>query len=155
MAMHIKCESIGYVRGGRIEPTDDHWGEVTARIELDSSRFSKESLAGLESFSHLMVLYHFHQVPESKVEFFSRHPRNNAAWPKVGIFAQRAKDRPNRIGVSICDIIKVENTWVWVKGLDAIDGTPILDLKPFMKGFEPQGEVREPQWAREIMTQYW
>jgi tRNA-Thr(GGU) m(6)t(6)A37 methyltransferase TsaA len=148
-------EPIGFVRGGRREPVDDNWGNVRATIELDAARFGVEALAGLRDFSHLVVVYHFHGADPGKIELAARHPRGNPAWPKVGIFAQRGKSRPNRIGVSACSILGVEGTTVMVEGLDAIDGTPVLDIKPYFRDFEPRGEVREPAWVREIMSAYW
>jgi len=122
---------------------------------MDCDRFSPDAIAGLESFSHLIVVYSFHQVDPGKIEVGSRHPRNNPAWPKIGIFAQRGKNRPNRIGVSTCRILGIEGCNIHVQGLDAINGTPVLDLKPHMSGFEPQGEIREPEWAQELMKDYW
>jgi tRNA (adenine37-N6)-methyltransferase len=71
------------------------------------------------------------------------------------VFAQRAKGRPNRIGVSVCELLSVGQLTVAVRGLDAIDGTPVLDLKPYMQEFAPRGEVRQPQWSRELMAGYW
>ena len=153
--MKIEMEAVGFVRGGRKEAIDDDWGKVRARIEMDPSRFAAESLAGLDAFSHLVVIYHFHLADPAKIELAARHPRGNTAWPKVGIFAQRGKNRPNRIGVSSCAIVGVDGTSVEVEGLDAIDGTPVLDIKPVLSGFLPRGEVREPEWAREIMQAYW
>ena len=85
----------------------------------------------------------------------ARHPRGNLDLPRVGIFAQRGKDRPNRLGLCVCPLLKVEGTTLTVRGLDAIDGTPVVDIKPWMKGFAPRGEVREPEWAAEIMRDYW
>ena len=90
-----------------------------------------------------------------KINTGARHPRGNTAWPKVGIFAQRGKDRPNRIGVTVCKILSVDGLSLRVRGLDAIDGTPVLDIKPVMKGFLPRGEIREPDWARKLMADYW
>lgn len=153
--MTIQLEPIGYVRGGRAEVADDNWGGIKATIELNAARFGAGSLAGLESFSHLVVVYHFHRADPQKIELSARHPRNNPAWPKTGIFAQRGKNRPNLLGVSTCRLLGVEGTRVLVQGLDAVDGTPVLDLKPFMKGFEPRDEVHEPAWAAEIMSRYW
>ena len=97
----------------------------------------------------------FDRVDPADVESGARHPRGNEAWPRVGIFAQRAKDRPNRIGVSVCRLLGVEGLDVRVAGLDAVDGTPVLDLKPVMEEFAPRGEVRQPDWARELMAGYW
>jgi len=151
----IELEPVGWVRGGRADAEDDDWGKVKARIELDTSRFTAEALVGLDAFSHLVVVYHFHLADPARVELAARHPRGNVTWPKVGIFAQRGKDRPNRVGVSTCSILGVEGTTVHVQGLDAIDGTPVLDLKPYFREFEPRNVVREPAWVAELMAQYW
>jgi len=153
--MTIQVEPIGTVRGGRTEVVDDHWGEVKARIEVDATRFDAEALAGLDSFSHVVVVYHFHRADPAKIELAARHPRNNPAWPKIGIFAQRGKNRPNLIGVSTCRVVGVDGNSLLIQGLDAVDGTPVLDLKPYMKGFEPRDSIREPAWAAEIMANYW
>ncbi len=134
---------------------NDDWGDVRAHIEMDNARFTPEAIAGLDSFSHLVVLYHFHKVDPRTIELTARHPRENPTWPKVGIFAQRGKNRPNLLGVSTCQILRIDGLKIHVQGLDAVDGTPVLDLKPYMTGFEPQGEIREPEWAREIMSKYW
>ncbi|MFN5819570.1 MAG: TrmO family methyltransferase, partial [Novosphingobium sp.] len=85
----------------------------------------------------------------------ARHPRGNPDWPKVGVFAQRGRNRPNRLGVSVCRILGVDGTSLLVGGLDAIDGTPVLDIKPVMAEFQPRGEVRQPDWSRELMADYW
>jgi tRNA (Thr-GGU) A37 N-methylase len=69
--------------------------------------------------------------------------------------AQRAKDRPNRIGVSVCRLLRVDGRDVHVAGLDAVEGTPVLDLKPVMAEFVPRGELRQPAWATELMARYW
>jgi tRNA (Thr-GGU) A37 N-methylase len=146
---------IGHVVGGRVEPVDDDWDAVTATIRLDATRFSADALRGLDAFSHLEVLYHFHLVGEDAVHTGARRPRGNPDWPLVGIFAQRGKDRPNRLGVSICRVEGVDGLDVAVRGLDAIDGTPVLDLKPAMREFLPRGELRQPAWATDLMAGYW
>jgi tRNA-Thr(GGU) m(6)t(6)A37 methyltransferase TsaA len=151
----IVMQPIGQVRGGRAEAVDDDWGASRARLELDAARFGPEALAGLADFSHIEVIYYFDQVADDRVETGARRPRGRADWPMAGIFAQRGKNRPNRIGVSVCRLIAVDALAVEVEGLDAIDGTPILDIKPVLSGFLPRGEMREPAWAREIMRSYW
>ncbi|HUR77376.1 MAG TPA: SAM-dependent methyltransferase [Acidimicrobiales bacterium] len=151
----IELHPIGYVRGGRADPIDDDWGDVEASIELDAAQFEADVTAGLSDFSHLDVVYVFHLVKQEKIETAARHPRGRADWPLVGIFAQRAKGRPNRIGVTTCEIVAVDGLSVRVRGLDAIDGTPVLDLKPYMDELAPRTEVREPLWARELMAGYW
>jgi tRNA (adenine37-N6)-methyltransferase len=153
--MSYPIEAIGYVRGGRADPIDDDWGGSLAVIELDASRFDGEALMGLDAFSHAEIVYCFDKVPDDKIETGARHPRGRSDWPKIGIFAQRGKNRPNRLGVTMCDIVKVEGTTLSVRGLDAIDGTPVIDIKPVMSGFQPRGPFREPDWARQIMAEYW
>jgi tRNA-Thr(GGU) m(6)t(6)A37 methyltransferase TsaA len=153
--MKIELTPVAYVKGGRAQATDDDWQDVNATIQLDESKFSSETIEGLDGFSHIVVVYLFHKVDPEKVERRSRPPRNNPAWPKVGIFAQRGRNRPNRIGVSVCKVIAVHGTHIEVRGLDAVDGTPVLDIKPYMSGFDPRGPVREPSWAKEIMAEYW
>ncbi len=151
----IYLRPIGWVRGGRIAPLDDAWDSVTATIALDAAQFGSEALAGLDAFSHIEVLYRFHRVPDDEVIASARHPRGRSDWPKVGIFAQRGKGRPNRLGVGICRLLKVEGLTLTVQSLDAIDGTPVLDIKPVMAEFLPRGDVRQPAWSHEIMREYW
>lgn len=153
--MTFTITPIGHVRGGRHDNLDDDWGDVTAAIELDANRFSADALLGLDAFSHVDVVFLFDRIPEGDIEWTSRHPRGNLAWPKVGIFAQRGAQRPNRLGVTIARIVSVKDHTLIVQGLDAIDGTPVIDIKPVMRGFQPRGEIREPDWAGEIMTDYW
>jgi tRNA-Thr(GGU) m(6)t(6)A37 methyltransferase TsaA len=152
--MDITCSPIATVRGGRVEAVDDDWDAETATIAFDP-RFAPEALAGLDAFSHVEVVYHFHQVDEADVVAGARRPRGRTDWPEVGIFAQRGRVRPNRLGVTICRLLEVSGLEVVVQGLDAIDGTPVLDLKPYLTGFAPRGAVREPAWATEIMADYW
>jgi tRNA-Thr(GGU) m(6)t(6)A37 methyltransferase TsaA len=146
---------IGIIRSPRAELADDYWGGMHARIELDATRFGPEALAGLDEFSHAEVIYLFHRVAEDGVETGSRHPRGNPDWPRVGIFAQRVKSRPNRLGLSRCRIVAVSGTSLTVEGLDAVDGTPVLDIKPWMAEFAPIGPARQPAWSTELMRDYY
>ena len=150
----INLSPIAFVKNIRAEIQDDHWGDVVSVIELDSA-FGEEALFQIESFSHAEIVFYFHRVDENKIETGARHPRNNESWPKVGIFAQRGKNRPNRLGVTTVKILKREGRQLFVQGLDAIDGTPVLDIKPFIKEFLPREEIRQPVWATELMKNYW
>jgi tRNA-Thr(GGU) m(6)t(6)A37 methyltransferase TsaA len=150
----IALDPIGVVVGGRAEPIDDDWGAVEAVIRLEPTRFENDAVAGLEDFSHLCMVFQFHLVEESDVVTGARHPRGNPSWPRVGMFAQRAKMRPNRLGVSNCALLGVDGLDLKVRGLDAIAGTPILDVKPFMREFEPV-ETHQPRWATELMAGYY
>lgn len=151
----IIMQPIGIVRSTRAEPIDDQWDQVEARIELDPKLFGPDATAGLSDFSHVEVVYYFDRVPDCEIQTGARHPRGRKDWPKVGILAQRGKGRPNRIGVCACSLLAVDGLVLHVRGLDAIDGTPVLDIKSVMKGFLPRGDVREPGWAKEIMRDYW
>lgn len=145
---------IAYVRAARQAPEDDFWGQTESVLELVDG-FEADSLAGLETFSHAEILYLFHQVTADKIVTSARHPRNNLDWPKVGIFAQRGKNRPNRIGSTIVPIVRREGRRLIVAELDAIDGTPVLDIKPVLREFLPRSAVRQPQWVDELMKDYW
>jgi tRNA-Thr(GGU) m(6)t(6)A37 methyltransferase TsaA len=151
----IALKPIGFVKSERGEPIDDAWDSVRTTITLDSSQFTAEAVSGLSDFSHIEVIYHFNRVPDAEIQTGARHPRGRKDWPKVGIFAQRGKGRPNRIGVTVCKLSSVDGLNLSVQGLDAIDGTPVLDIKPVMKDFMPRGEIREPAWAHELMREYW
>jgi len=152
--MELLVQSIGIVTNSRLAPRDDHWGGCVATIVLDS-RFDVEVLAGLEDFSHVEVLYHFHLVAPTAIHMGARHPRNNPEWPAVGIFSQRGKNRPNRLGSTICPIVEVTGRTLRVAELDAIEGTPVLDIKPVMTEFLPRTAVVQPAWTTELMKEYW
>jgi tRNA (adenine37-N6)-methyltransferase len=151
----ISIKPIGLVKTARAEIKDDYWGNTISTIELDPSQFSEEVLYGLEQFSHLEVIFHFHKVDHNKIETAARHPRNNPDWPKVGIFSQRGKNRPNLLGTSTCKIVKIEGLSITVQALDAIDGTPVIDLKPYMKEFAPREATNQPTWSTELMRNYY
>ena len=152
--MKIELRPVGFVQASRSEVVDDFWGDEESCITL-TEEFSAESLAGLGNFSHCEVLFFLSQVDPEKVVDGARHPRNNEKWPKVGVFAQRTKNRPNRIGSTICRIVRAEGNKLFVSELDAIDGTPVLDIKPVMREFLPRQEVKQPAWSHELMHEYW
>ncbi len=148
----ILLEPIGRVVNTRRRVEDDHWGGLVSRIVID---LGAAALQGLEGFSHAEVIFHFDRVEPEGIKQGARHPRGNPAWPEVGILAQRAKDRPNRLGLTIVQILKCEGNTLTVTGLDALDGTPVLDIKPVMREFLPEGPIRQPAWAGELMQNYW
>src|SRR4030095_794374 len=140
----IVLQPIGIIRNSRQSIEDDNWGGIVSEIEIDAP-LGTEGLAGIEDFSHAEVIFYFHQVDEQKILPWARHPRITPDWPKVGILAQRGKNRPNRLGLSLVKILKCEANKLYVEGLDAIDGTPVLDIKPVMKEFLPDEAVRQPE----------
>ena len=150
----ISMAPVGVAYSTITAPQDDIWGGLVSRIDLDPSRFSSQSLIGLQEFSHVQILFHMHMVGEDTIVTGARHPRGRAEWPEVGIFAQRGRNRPNRIGLSTCRLIGVEGASLKVANLDAIDGTPVLDIKPYIIEFGPQGAVKQPAWATDLMAGY-
>lgn len=151
----VSLQPIGIVSSLRKEPIDDYWGDEVAEIHLDEERFRPDALFGLAEFSHVEIVFLMNRVDPTKVETGARHPRERTDWPLVGIFAQRGKNRPNRIGISCAEVVGVSGTVLTVRALDAIDGTPVLDIKPHMTAFAPRGPVRQPAWAAELMRDYY
>ncbi len=153
--VRVGMESIGFVRGGRVEATKDGWGSNRSTVELREDLFEPSCLQGLEAHSHVEILFYFHLGTDEPTEYGARRPRGRADWPAVGIFAQHGRMRPNRIGVSVCRLLSVAGLKIHVVGLDAVAGTPVLDIKPVWNGYLPRDAVREPQWATELMAGYW
>ena len=88
-------------------------------------------------------------------ELAHRQEQCSHDWPRVGIFAQRGKNRPNRIGTTIVRILRREGRILYVAELDAVDNTPVLDVKPVMEEFLPRTALRQPAWSHELMRRYW
>ena len=152
--MHFTIKPIAFVKNSRKEILDDNWGSIISTIEL-SEDIHEDALKGIREFSHLEIVFYFDQVSDDKIQYEARHPRNNKEYPEVGIFAQRGKNRPNKLGITTVELIETKERILIVKGLDAIDGTPIVDIKPVMKEFLPKGEVRQPDWSTDLMKNYW
>ena len=151
--MKIVLEPVAFVKNTRTGLSDDYWGSIVSEIELVPA-IPADAFNGIDEFSHVEIIFHFHQSDSSKA-VYKYHPRGNTNWPEVGIFAQRKRDRPNAIGLTIAELVKKEGNKIWVKYLDAIDGTPILDIKPVLKEFLPADEIKQPQWSKELMSNYW
>ncbi|ALC85112.1 transcriptional regulator [Bacillus sp. FJAT-22090] len=152
--MQYTIEPIAFVNNNRLDIEDDNWGSIISTIEL-TENMTESSLAGINEFSHLEIIFYFDKVSDDKIQYEARHPRNNKEYPKVGIFSQRGKNRPNKLGVTIVELVELKQRKLIVKGLDAINGTPIIDIKPVMKEFLPKGEVKQPEWSISLMDKYW
>jgi tRNA-Thr(GGU) m(6)t(6)A37 methyltransferase TsaA len=152
--MPIELVPIGHVRNDRHDLGDEGWGAVTSTIELLPAYAG--GLDGLEQWSHALVVFHMHRDPgdEPPPGDWRRHPRGRADMPKPGVFAQRGRMRPNPIGVTAVPIVKVAPGVLTVRGLDAIDGTPVLDLKPWAPQFDGVEGARVPAWFVELMRGY-
>jgi tRNA-Thr(GGU) m(6)t(6)A37 methyltransferase TsaA len=151
--MEIKFTPIATVKNSRTVPTDDHWEEIISEIEL-AENIPTEAFENISQFSHLEIIYFFNQVEKNNI-VFSGLPRSNPNYPLMGIFAQRKKDRPNSIGLCTVELLQHNGRTLKVKYLDAIDGTPILDIKPVFKEFQSKGEIKQPVWVSDLMKNYW
>ena len=146
----IVLKPIGIVRNEVKEPKRQAWGEVTSDIVLDEEW--TEHLECLDEFSHIMVIFWIHNLhregrPPGKI-----HPRGRADLPLVGLFATRAPYRPNPIGVSVVKLLHRHSNVLTVQGLDAIDGTPVLDIKSYMTPVDKPEDIRMPDWVSKIRT---
>jgi tRNA (Thr-GGU) A37 N-methylase len=154
MTDSFEVQPVATVVGGRTEVADDYWGGVEAVIRLDG-RFPVETLQGIDAFSHVVAIWRFHLASPGDVALHARSPRNNAAWPVTGTFVHRNHRRPNQLAVSFPRLLKVDGLDLHVTDLDAVDGTPILDLAPYFRAMGPQGPTREPDWPGEMLADYW
>lgn len=151
--MEIVLKPLAVVKNSRKEPIDDNWETIIADIEL-ADHIPTQAFDGISNFSHLEIIYYFDKVKNDDIVFSGR-PRGNPEYPLVGIFGQRKKDRPNKIGLSTVELIEHNGRTIKVKFLDAIDGTPVLDIKPVFNEFQPKTEIKQPKWVADLMKNYW
>lgn len=151
--MQIILQPLAFVRNNRIGRDDDYWGDVISEIEL-AEDVPAMAFDGIDTFSHLEIIFYFDQADPGKA-VYKQHPRGNPDWPEVGIFAQRKSDRPNRLGLTVAELMGRKERVIRVKNLDAINGTPVLDIKPVIREFLPPGNTRQPAWCSELMKDYW
>ncbi|MBI1224651.1 MAG: tRNA (N6-threonylcarbamoyladenosine(37)-N6)-methyltransferase TrmO [Bacteroidetes bacterium] len=151
--MQILLQPIAFVKNTRQEPIDDHWETIISELEL-APQIPTAALENISAFSHLEIIYSFDKVADSTI-VFKGHPRGNSEYPLMGIFGQRKKDRPNRIGLCTVELLEHRGRTLKVKYLDAINGTPILDIKPVFKEFQPKGPITQPEWVEDLMRNYW
>ncbi len=142
----ITVKPIAFVKNKLTEIRGSDWKTTLSEIALTPD-FLAESLLGIEDFSHLQIIFYFHKATETVVG--SAHPRRNLKIKKVGIFAMRKPDRPNHIGITIVKLVKKEDRKLIVLGLDALNETPVLDIKPVTKRMFPKEDIKEPYWVNE------
>lgn len=142
--LHLK--PIGSVHSPIKEPEKREWDDIVSEIRLDKKW--EKALEGLEYFSHIIVIYYFSR--SKKGVRLQTHPKGREDLPLVGMFATRSPHRPNPIGLTICRLIRRDGTCLTVKGLDAIDGTPIIDIKPYIPDNDLVRRARMPEWIKKL-----
>jgi len=139
---------IGMVRNEVKQLMRGGWGEVTSEIVIKEDL--TQYLEGVEEFSHILVVYWMHQLPQGRHPPAKVHPRGRADLPLVGLFATRAPFRPNPLGVCVARLLARNGNVLTVMGLDAIDGTPVIDIKPYMPPLDSPPDVRVPDWVTKL-----
>lgn len=148
----MQVTPIGTVHTTVKEKTDQGWGAVQSDIVIRPDL--KDGLTGLAQFSHIIVVTYLHEAEFIPEKHLVRRIRGRDDMPRLGIFCQRAKDRPNPIGITAVRLLGVSGDTVTVAGLDAIDGTPVLDIKPYNPAFDRRDDAVVPEWMDEIMREY-
>ncbi|MDE3082427.1 MAG: SAM-dependent methyltransferase [Acidobacteriota bacterium] len=151
--MNYSVRPVAYIRNERSEALDDNWDDVVSTVEL-AADVPSEALVGLGDFSHVEIVFFADWAEDVPPAPWHRHPRGNPDWPDVGVFAQRNKDRPNRILLTTVAISNLQERSFEVRGLDGIDGTPVLDIKPVFRWSVPRGELRAAPWSEELGEHY-
>ena len=146
--MDIIMKPIGYIKNEVENKKDVSWGNDVSVIKLNEEY--EGGLKGLEEFSHVTVIYYLDKANFERDKHLQRRPQNRDDMPLVGIFSQRGKDRPNQIGMTSVQIVSVSDNELTVMGLDAIDGTPVLDIKPYYPVYD-QKSAKVPEWVQRLM----
>ncbi len=138
----IILKPIGFVRteaAGDEVKDKSHLSEIFVDCELTSA------LEGILGFSHVFVLFWLHEITDTQRKTLRVHPRGRLDLPLVGVFSARTNLRPNPIGLTLCELVKVESNIITVRGLDAFNGTPVLDVKPY-DTWDCAANARMPEW---------
>ena len=144
----ITLHPIGFVRNGiKQTPKKPDWQLETASEIIIDTKWT-EGLEGLEGFSHIIVLFWFDRLDREEV-LMKVHPMHREDLPATGLFATRTPNRPNRLGETAVRLLERQANVLKVKGLDALDGTPVLDIKPYLLGGDLIPAATEPPWAKE------
>lgn len=142
---------IGYVENNVQAKKDVSWGGDISRIVPEKEYYM--GLSGLEDFSHAIIIYYLDKAEYKREKHLRRRPQNRDDMPLVGIFSQRGKDRPNKIGMMAVQLVEVCEKALVVKGLDAINGTAVLDIKPYYPVYDKK-EAAVPDWVNRLMEHY-
>lgn len=146
--------NVGLEIRGKFDATMDHAREVRqaiSKIVIDEKLV--DILDGIEEYSHLMVLYWAHKVPEEGRSLTKVHPMGRSEIPELGIFSTCSPARPNPVLTSVVRLCGRRGNVLEVAGLDAIDGSPVVDIKPYVKDSYPQEGVRVPDWMERLQKE--
>lgn len=137
---------MGHVVNGEPDPARVEWAHVRSEIRLREGL--GEALLGLDGYSHVLVIGWLDRVPAALRDRLRAHPAGDQRLPLQGALALRGGARPNPLSVTICRLLAVDGDALWVEGLDLIDGTPVLDVKPYVPFYDAPPEASIPDWAQ-------
>ena len=146
--MGIILKSIGRVRNSIGKMKREGWESVVSEIILDPQL--EEALAGVEDYSHLLILFWLGRVQKDARWMEKIHPKSRQDLPLVGIFATRTQYRPNPIGLTLVKLLGRRKNVLRVRGLDALNGTPVIDIKPITPRHEFPKDIRVPKWYDQL-----
>jgi tRNA-Thr(GGU) m(6)t(6)A37 methyltransferase TsaA len=142
----IKLKPIGFVR--RLSK-GENVKDRSLISEIVVQRRLTKALKGLEGFSYVYVLFFMHEIPVEETKMLRVHPKGRTDLPLVGVFATRSAHRPNPVGLTLVQLMQRKKNVLVVKGLDALDGTPVLDVKPF-DSYDMTLDFRVPEWHKKL-----
>lgn len=137
---------VGIVRNSITDIEYHEWKNIVSAVEINPEY--TEALYSIDQFSHIIVIFWFHRSPEFSPSHYKVHPRGRRDLPLVGLFSTRSPHRPNPIGVTVTRLLEKKDNILSVKGLDAVNGTPVLDIKPYIPRGDAVASARIPQWVR-------
>jgi tRNA-Thr(GGU) m(6)t(6)A37 methyltransferase TsaA len=148
----MEVKPIGTIHSPVKALEQQRWSDVVSEIHIDAAY--APGLQGIESWSHVMVVYYMHEAPFDAAKDLVNRPQGRDDMPEIGVFANRSSNRPNGIGVTAVEVVRVEGAVLTVRRLDAIDGTPVLDIKPYAPVYDSVYEPLIPVWFIRLMQNY-
>ena len=140
----INFAPIGQVINDIEYPSHVKWENITSKVVIAPQLV--EALDGIDGFSHILIIFYLHEVGEGRRSRLKVHPQGRKELPLTGVFATRSPVRPNPIGVTVVKLLERQKNVLKVLGLDAYDGTPVLDIKPYLRRDDLLKEATMPDW---------
>lgn len=149
--MEIVLQPIGTVDNQFVEKIPEGWESTLTRLLIDQRWLA--ALDGIEEFSHLIVLFWLDRIPQQGIEL-QIHPENRQDAPLIGLFATRTPYRPNRLGLQVVELVSRQENILTVRGLDALHGSPVVDIKPYLPRGDSVPAARIPAWLSKLWAEH-
>jgi len=153
MQLEYTIKSIGIIKSGFTDPNDEGQHklyETTGEAKIELFDEYKEGLLGLDKYYNaIFIIYWQHRLTNVKRSILTIRPSNDEKYPEIGVFCSASPPSPNPIAITACELLRIENNTLYVKGLDALDGSPVLDIKPYSPFNYLILGCRYPTWVNE------